>query len=574
MRSFVRVVAPNPFEDARTQAFESDFWLRTRSGHLASFSNLVRLFNPVGASRSPLPTPGKAARPLAGFYLEGFLKTHGYDARASFSVAEAADGEWIGEVSPIAIAVSTTFITSVAELARTLRRVRARAGPDVPIVVGGALAWKHHLWGAERFSGVDREDPPELAYLFSPSGDPILRDAIFVANEFGEHTLLRVLQAVERGARQASELLEIENLILWTGEGWRFTGHREEPVDMDADFTRWDLVDEMPQAMVPVRTSVGCPHRCEFCDFVAVHPRLRLRSTASIIDEMRLIASRGATSVSFVDDNALSSRGRARDLARAISGSGLGLRWGGYLRADRVVEDDAALLARSGLTNAWCGLESGDPEMLRRMRKRSDPEAARAGIEALTATGAHVLTTLVLGFPGETRASVDTSVGFLNGLRRDARGGLGYLVFPFQVVPGAPVDRPERRREVGLTGLMDEWRHATMTAAEVRETWAPYFFRAVEASYYYYGADHSPLWSVARRNEAELQRKALVLAFLDDAPEEVVQHRFAELYRTVRFTPGETPAWREHLAPREQQPSAAGAARSREAGRATEAANG
>ena len=166
----------------------------------------------------------------------------------------------------------------------------------------------------------------------SPVGDPILRDAIYVASEFGEHTLLRLLQVIQHGGRRATEFLDIENLVLWTGQEWRFTGHLEEPVDMNRDFTRWDLVDEMPAVMVPVRTSIGCPHKCEFCDFVAVHPRLRLRSTTSILDEMRLIASRGATSVSFVDDNALSSRGRARELAQAISESGLGMRWGGYLR--------------------------------------------------------------------------------------------------------------------------------------------------------------------------------------------------------------------------------------------------
>jgi radical SAM superfamily enzyme YgiQ (UPF0313 family) len=550
-------VAPNPFEDARTQAFESDFWLRTRSGHLASYSNLVRLFNPVGSSRPPLVNPGKAARPLAGYYLESFLKTHGYDAQATFTLEGAGDREWSGGAAPIAVAVSTTFITTVAELSRTLRRVRSRVGPDVPIVVGGALAWKHHLWGADRFARrSEEEDRPELAHLFSPVGDPILRDAIYVASEFGEHTLLRLLQVIQHGGRRATEFLDIENLVLWTGQEWRFTGHLEEPVDMNRDFTRWDLVDEMPAVMVPVRTSIGCPHKCEFCDFVAVHPRLRLRSTTSILDEMRLIASRGATSVSFVDDNALSSRGRARELAQAISESGLGMRWGGYLRADRVAEDDAVLLARSGLTNAWCGIESGDPEMLRRMKKRSDPEAARAGIEALMATGVHVLTTFVLGFPGESRASIDASVAFLNGLRRDARGGIGYLVFPFQVVPGAPVDGPERRRELGLTGLMDDWRHTTMSAREVHATWAPYFFRGVEASYYYYGGDHSSLWSAARRNQADAQRKAVIVAFLENAPSQEVQDRFAALYRTVRFTPGEVPSWRDHLAPRAQQPGA------------------
>ncbi len=557
MRPFVLVVAPNPFEDASAPAYESDFWLRTRSGHLASFSNLVRLFNPVGGSQPSLGNPWKAARPLAGYYLEGFLKTHGYDARAVFTLDEG--GAWAASIpAPVAIAVSTTFITSAAELARTLLRVRAHVPGDVPIVVGGQLVWKHYLWGPDRFAGrTELGERAELVPLFCPSAAPVLRDAVYVASEFGEHTLLRLLEAFRRGARTPDQLSDVENLVSSTPEGWRATKRAPEPVDLDRDFTRWDLIDEMPATMVPVRTSVGCPHACEFCDFVAVHPRLRLRSAGSVVDELRLVAARGVTSISFVDDNAFSSPARARALAGAIAESGLGLRWGGYLRADRVTAEDAALFARSGLRYGWCGIESGDPEMLRRMKKHNDVEAARAGIGALIDAGVHVLATFVLGFPGETRASIDASVGFLNGFRSDARGRVEYSVFPFQLVPGAPVDRPARRRELGLTGLMDEWRHATMTSEEVRATWAPHFFRGVEASYTYYGGDDSSLWTPARRSEAIARRKALTVAFLDGASDEIIQDRFEALHRTLRFTRGETPGWCDFLAPRERQPAAA-----------------
>jgi len=555
MRPLVLVVAPNPFgDDARAPAYESDFCLWTRSGHPASLSNLVRLFNPVGSSRGPLGNRWGTARPLAGYYLESFLKTHGYDARAVFELDEA--GSWAAASSalPVAVALSTTFITTATELARTVLRVRSGVGPDVPIIIGGQLVWKHHLWGPERFAGrTEIEGRPDLAPLFEPHGDPVLRDAIYVASEFGEHTLLRLLELVRRGARTAAEFSDVENLVLWTPEGWRVTGRAPEPVDLDGEFTRWDLVDEMPATMVPVRASVGCPHQCEFCDFVAVHPHLRLRSASSVVDELRLIAARGGTSISFMDDNALSSPGRARALARAISETELGLRWTAYLRADRVAEDDAVLLAKSGLMGGWCGIESGDPEILRSMRKRSNPEAARLGIDSLTGAGVSVLTFIILGFPGETRASVDTTVAFLNSLRHDGRGQVEYMVWPFYLVPGSPVDSPERRRELGLTGLFDRWRHATMDSSDVRATWAPHFFRGVDAGYYH-GPANSPLWSGGRRREAVMHRKAVTTAFLENAPDEVVQDRFAALYRSVRLTPSEVPQWRTLLAPRDQQP--------------------
>ena len=67
-RPLVLIVAPNPFGDA-ARSFECDFWLRTRSGHLASFTNLVRLVNPVGNTQPRLANPWKTVRSLAGSYL-------------------------------------------------------------------------------------------------------------------------------------------------------------------------------------------------------------------------------------------------------------------------------------------------------------------------------------------------------------------------------------------------------------------------------------------------------------------------------------------------------------------------
>lgn len=555
MRPLVLIVAPNPFEEGR--AYESDLWLRTRSGHPASFSNLIRLFNPVGSSTVRLADRWVAAHPLAGYYLESFLKGRGYDARAVFTIDEAGAWAATGPSRPIAVAISTTFITRTRDLARVVALVRSGVGPHVPIVVGGQFVWKQHLWGPDRFSanGSDAEVRPELAPLFDFHADPVLRDPIYVASEFGEYTLLEVLEAIRAGARTAADLPATGNLVFWTPEGWRSTASAAEPVDLDRDYTRWDLVDEMPSTMVPVRTSVGCPHECEFCDFVAVHPRLRLRSPDSVVEELRLVAARGGTSIAFMDDNALSSPGRARVLARAIEESELGLRWVGYLRADRIGEEDAALLGRSGLMYAWCGIESGDLSILRSMRKRSEPEAARAGIDALTGAGVQVLASFVLGFPGETRESVDATVAFLNRLRNDRKGQVEYMVFPFYLLPGSPVDRPERRRDLGLSGILDHWRHASMSSEDVRSTWAPRLFRGVDASYYH-GAENSPFLDAARRKSAVLHRKRVTTAFLDGAPDEVIQSHFTDLHRVLRFTSGDAGPWQTFLAPRAEQPGA------------------
>jgi radical SAM superfamily enzyme YgiQ (UPF0313 family) len=305
---------------------------------------------------------------------------------------------------------------------------------------------------------------------------------------------------------------------------------------------------------VPLRSSVGCPYRCEFCDFVVLHPKVLLRSAASIVEELEHIARRGARSVTFVDDNAFTSKARIADLAGAMIESELGLMWGGFLRADKVTDENVELLGKAGLRYAWFGIESGDPEILRRMNKRCDLEAAQRGINRLASAGVHVLTHFIVGFPGETPASVDRSIAFLGGLNRNARGYIEYIVFPFIVFPGARVDRPDRRREYGLSGVLFEWQHDTMTSAEVRSSVAPRFFKQVELAYNYYAAEDSPLWSVNKRNAAISARKALTVAFLDHLDDQKLQEAFAALFESLRFGKGKPPAWNDLLAPRELQP--------------------
>jgi hypothetical protein len=95
-----------------------------------------------------------------------------------------------------------------------------------------------------------------------------------------------------------------------------------------------------------------------------------------------------------------------------------------------------------------------------------------------------------------------------------------------------------------------------MGADDVRVTWAPHLFRGVDGSYYH-GPENSPLLNASRYRDAVAQRKAVTVAFLDGTSDDVVQERFAALYRALRLAPGDVPRWRDHLAPREQQPKAA-----------------
>jgi hypothetical protein len=230
------------------------------------------------------PEPSTAREPLSGYYLQSFLRLHGYDARVVFDWS--TDEQLCAglDTQPLAIALSTTFIQRAAALARCIRELRRVFG-ETPVIVGGPLIWKQRLLLDVPLEERERQ-------LFVQAGPPALRSAVYIGHQFGQHTLLRVLGAL-RAPRRSQDLDAIPNLILPAADGsLRTTRQEAEPIDLNVDFTRWDLVDAMP-ACVPLRNGLGCPHHCSFCDFRVLHPTPLQRRPESLLEEIRLATARG-----------------------------------------------------------------------------------------------------------------------------------------------------------------------------------------------------------------------------------------------------------------------------------------
>lgn len=557
----VIVLAPNSFARFLGSAIESQFQLLLRESHLATLHNLDLLFNsPLRAPR--LDNGFKETNPMAGYYLESFLKLRGWNAHAIFDWNDDTELCRALEADPVAVALSTTYITDNELLATCIRALRRTVG-DLPIVVGGPYIYKQKL-ELER----DSHDPVrQRAFrefgvdaladcLFAGSGPPEVRDAIYVAHEFGERTLLRVLEKLAAGKRRPEDLADVPNLVLPVRGGWHATPEEQEPVDLEEDFTHWDLVEDMP-AMVPLRASVGCPYRCRYCDFIELHPTVRMRSPDSIAREIRLAKKRSGRFFGFIDDNIFLSKKRIAQIADTMTRLELGVVWGGFFRVDRVDESNIDKILESGCRFGLCGIETGDNDQIRRMRKGCRREEAMRGIELASEGGIHLNLSLLIGYPGETQQTLDNTIEYLNRVPAENRGVVSWLAYPFYLLPNTAVDEPDYRREYDIHGRRGSWRHATMTADEAMYEWAPYMFRRVtNLPYHYYTGDVPGWWDPGKRRRAFATRRALTESFLDGAPEEKIQARFGELFGALKDDgrAGQAPHWREVLAERSRQP--------------------
>jgi len=458
--------------------------------------------------------------PAAGYYLEGALRAEGYETTLT-NRTDQASLEVLAAWSPRVVCLSSTMILSRTTLIELVRRIRA-AMPDVYLVVGGVFVWKAYLW---RLACRDRPGTPDDARIdcavFPACRSEIEVDA-FVVAPHGMDSLLALLTALDAGSR--ADTSRVANLALPDAQGhFIFTERVHEAVDYDEVMTRWDLLDALP-ARVPIRTSVGCPFPCAYCDFPRLFgPRAVLRSPQSLARELQLVAEARRLGkgkpvmLHLTDDNVFINERRVQQVCDTIIESKLRLFWSSFMRAASVTPDNIELLKRSGLVLPFVGVESGDQGQLDRMQKRQRAERARDAIELMDAHGIASVLTFIVGYPGENERTVRSTIDFLNALRVSSAM---YLLFPLNIMPLSELTSPALREKWGIEGLGGRWSHRTMDSAGAIDA-CHTIFRGVDKLPYDYEEEstmYNRRFDPTTRKTLFHLRHSLTVQVLDGAP--------------------------------------------------------
>ena len=337
------------------------------------------------------------------------------------------------------------------------------------------LQYKKHLESPDIY-----KLQPEM--FFHPGHARIEADVLVVAPH-GISSLIQVLRVLEKGRGASFE--HIPNLCLPAGDSFYFTKREEEQVDYNEDYTRWDLIDEIPPK-IPLRTSIGCPYRCKFCDFYQLYPSIFLRSRESLLQELNLAKNRLGQNQAVIhvsDDNVFITKKRLHEVCGAIADSGLN-HWIGFMRGGEYTDEEMEAIKRSGLMMGKIGVESGDQGQLDRMNKKQKIDKVKRGIEQLDANGIGVLMTFVVGFPGENRQTLHNTASFLNKLSL-TNLSVGYQVYPLVIFPLSELAEPSERKKWKIEGHMDKWSHYTMNSDEAKQACYDLFREVAKVPYSY-----------------------------------------------------------------------------------------
>lgn len=160
-------------------------------------------------------------------------------------------------------------------------------------------------------------------------------------------------------------------------------------------------------------TSRGCQNRCIFCNVPRVNDyRVRFRSPESVTEEMEwLLASHDFDRLRFWDDTFAQDRGRALHICKRIKR--FQLEWVCSTRVTQVDKTLLRIFRDSGCYRVEYGIESGDPETLKSIKKGITLETARSVIAQTADAGLDVGAFFIIGFPDEDHQKIQHTFDFM-----------------------------------------------------------------------------------------------------------------------------------------------------------------
>lgn len=162
----------------------------------------------------------------------------------------------------------------------------------------------------------------------------------------------------------------------------------------------------------------GCPGKCTFCN--SAETTLRARSADLVVEEIAHLKERyGIREIQFYDDTFTVLKQNCLRFCQLMKERKLGVSWTAFVRTDCFNEQLAQALIDGGCHQVMFGVESGDDEILRNIRKPIDRKKTGEAVRLAQRVGLEVRATFMLGNPGETTASMRRTIDYALKLEPD-----------------------------------------------------------------------------------------------------------------------------------------------------------
>lgn len=335
--------------------------------------------------------------PLALVYLAGAAREAGVDAAIYDAMAK---GDGYPEIerrlaASVATYVATGAMTATVNDALKTLELAKKVNPETVTILGG-------VHGSFMYREV-LETSPSVDYV--------------VIGE-GEGPLKLLLTTLEKGGDPA----EVPGIAYRKGDSIAVT--REAPLvtDLDALPAAWDLLDWPLYSyfIIPgsrfaaVSTSRGCGHDCSFCSQQRFWGKSwRPRDPSKVAGEIaHLHEVYGANVFLLTDEHPTRDRERFEKLLDLLIDKGLPIHLILETRVDDVLRDRDIFwkYRKAGVAHVSIGIEGAEQQRVDELRQGISVDAAREALEIIHEHGIVSEASFILGFPDETRASVQATL--------------------------------------------------------------------------------------------------------------------------------------------------------------------
>jgi anaerobic magnesium-protoporphyrin IX monomethyl ester cyclase len=316
----------------------------------------------------------------------------------------------------------TVEFPRAVEIARRLKHDRT----DVPIVVGGAHVNAVGRQALEEGDGFD----------YACVGE-------------GEHLACELAEALECGDDPSA----IPGLVSRRGGELVTASPRPPPDDYDAlPFPAWDLFRRVDT--LPLITHRGCPFKCVFCSHNSGF-KPRYRAPTNVLEEVeQMLARYRPTRIRVEDETFGLHMGRTKAILEGIIARGFHRRvcFSAQTRVDRVDEEFMRLLKTANFETLELGVETGNPDVLREIKKGITLEQVEHAVALAKANGLRVWCKFIVGHPNETHETIRDTIDFIAKINPNKLSVS--IMTPF---PGTPIHEMALRGEGGYRLLSGGW---------------------------------------------------------------------------------------------------------------------
>ena len=249
----------------------------------------------------------------------------------------------------------------------------------------------------------------------------------------GEFALVELANRLE----EEREWLDLPNLI-WRGNGRWHRNPPSNPPLMDLPPMSRSWIDNRRYfregGQAGIETKRGCPGQCIYCaDPIATGKEIRTRPAKAVVDELERLLEQGIDHIHTCDSEFNAPQWHASQVCKEIIRRDLGdkLRWYAYCSPVPLSRELAKLMRRAGCVGINFGVDNGDEEMLKRLRRGFTPDDIFNAARSCQEAGIAVMFDLLLGSPGETRESIVRTIELMQRAEPDRVGvAVGVRVYP------------------------------------------------------------------------------------------------------------------------------------------------